>query len=378
MISVKIGQDIIFRENFISNNLPQNQYAMNQNQTFMNINSYNNNRNEYLRNNDVNLKIFENENNDKNLLEKVIQKKHLLNKIMNIYYTENQFNDLSNNISQIENEIKMINTKIDYDNKLDYSNFKILISSINLLDVENTSQYLNQISLEEYMNLLPEQKNNILIYINKYKNDFLLNLNCINTLNRSLSSAEIISYNQNVKRELKIEVDKNIYNNTQNTTINKYNQIYNLSNNSQEIKNIKTNPNQKYYNKEKFDLFRLMVGVPNLSNEKISEYINLNCTNVQQAVNKFFQNVYKAPYLTFTYYYPMYSGDPNRRTRIHKFKFTDSSKELFNQAIMDFSNIMKPRLFAESKQEIFLKPNIKCMGAYLLKNNQTITVKEIY
>ena len=45
---------------------------------------------------------------------------------------------------------------------------------------------------------------------------------------------------------------------------------------------------------------------------------------------------------------------------------------------MDFSNIMKPRLFAESKQEIFLKPNIKCMGAYLLKNNQTITVKEIY
>ena len=371
MISVKIGQDIIFRENFISNNLPQNQYAMNQNQTFMNINSYNNNRNEYLRNNDVNLKIFENENNDKNLIEKVIQKKHLLNKIMNLYYTENQFNDLSNNISQIENEIKMINTKIDYDNKLDYSNFKILISSINLLDVENTSQYLNQISLEEYMNLLPE-------YINKYKNDFLLNLNCINRLNRSLSSAEIISYNQNVKRELKIEVDKNIYNNTQNTTINKYNQIYNLSNNSREIKNIKTNPNQKYYNKEKFDLFRLMVGVPNLSNEKISEYINLNCTNVQQAVNKFFQNVYKAPYLTFTYYYPMYSGDPNRRTRIHKFKFTDSSKELFNQAIMDFSNIMKPRLFAESKQEIFLKPNIKCMGAYLLKNNQTITVKEIY
>jgi hypothetical protein len=186
MISVKIGQDIIFRENFISNNLPQNQYAMNQNQTFMNINSYNNNRNEYLRNNDVNLKIFENENNDKNIIEKVIQKKHLLNKIMNIYYTENQFNDLSNNISQIENEIKMINTKIDYDNKLDYSNFKILISSINLLDVENTSQYLNQISLEEYMNLLPEQKNNILIYINKYKNDFLLNLNCINRLNRSL------------------------------------------------------------------------------------------------------------------------------------------------------------------------------------------------
>ena len=82
MISVKIGQDIIFRENFITNNLPQNQYAMNQNQNFMNINSYNN-RNEYLRNNDVNLKIFENENNDKNLIEKVIQKKHLLNKIMN-------------------------------------------------------------------------------------------------------------------------------------------------------------------------------------------------------------------------------------------------------------------------------------------------------
>ena len=67
MISVKIGQDIIFRENFITNNLPQNQYAMNQNQNFMNINSYNN-RNEYLRNNDVNLKIFENENNDKNLI----------------------------------------------------------------------------------------------------------------------------------------------------------------------------------------------------------------------------------------------------------------------------------------------------------------------
>ena len=146
MISVKIGQDIIFRENFITNNLPQNQYAMNQNQNFMNINSYNN-RNEYLRNNDVNLKIFENENNDKNLIEKIIQKKQLLNKIMNLYYTENQFNHLSNYISQIENEIKMLNTKIDYDNKLDYSNFKILISSINFLDVENTSQYLNQISL---------------------------------------------------------------------------------------------------------------------------------------------------------------------------------------------------------------------------------------
>ncbi len=378
MISVKIGQDIIFTDNLIPNNLPQNQYPMNQNQNFMNINSYNNKRNEYLRNNDINLKICENENNNKNLIEKVIQKKHLLNKIMNLYYTQNQFDDLSNNISQIENEIKMINTKIDYDNKLDYSNFKVLISSINFLDVENTSQYLNQISQEEYLNLLPEQKNNILIYINKFKNEFLLNLNCISRLNRSLSSAEIIPYNQNIKREIKIEEDKNKYNNTQNTTLNKYNQIYNLSNNSREIKNVKTNPYQKYYNKEKFDLFRLMVGVPNLSNEKISEYINVNCTNVQQAVNKFFQNVYKAPYLTFTYYYPMYSGDPNRRTRIHKFKFTDSSKDLFNQAIMDFSNIMKPRLFAERKQEIFMKRNIKCMGAYLLKNNQTITVKEIY
>ena len=388
MISVKIGKDEIFKESLYDMKKNyfdyQNQnYQINNNQTFLNqtnVTMINNNSNinkklEHFP--DIIPTFLEKQNKDninRDLIIKVNNKKNKLEKIIQTIFDNELFINYSNNISQIINDMNKLKNNVENNNKLDYSNFKNLITSITLFDIEQTSQHLNEIKEEDYLKLYPNQKTEILNYINKYKNNFLVNLDCVNQINKNnnnINNSKIkqkqISYNTN---------NQNInYNNsnTQNSTLQKYNEIFNLSNqNKQIIKHTKT---QKVITKEKFDLFKTMTGL-NLSNEKISQYLNSNCINVQNAVNKFYQNIYKAPYLTLKFYNPA-CGDVNRRIKVHNFYFFSSSNELFNQAIMDWSSIQKPRLFTENKEEIFLTSNIKCIGAFNLKNNQVITVKTI-
>ncbi len=388
MISFKIGKDEIFKESLYAmqkNNFNyQNQnHQINHNQTFFNQNNvtminYNSNVNKNLENNIDIIPTFlekQNKNNlNRDLIIKVNNKKNKLEQIIQTIFDKNDFINYSNNISQIRNDMNKLNNNVQDNNKLDYSNFKNLINLITVLDIEQTSQYLNDIKEEDYLKLFPNQKTEILHYINKNKTEILINLECVNQKNQNNNNNNI--NNSPIKQK---QIDLNInkqninYNNSQYSSLQKYNEIFNLNN--QNIPIIKHTNTQNVLTKEKFDLFKTMTGL-NLSNEKISQYLNSNCTNVQSAVNKFYQNIYKAPYLTLKFYNPA-CGDLNRRIKIHNFYFISSSHELFNQAIMDWSSIQKPRLFTEKKEEIFLTSNIKCIGAFNLKNNQVITVKSL-
>ena len=392
MISIKIGGEEIFKESlydmeknfFIYKN---ENYQINNNQIFQNQQNFKQNyfnENQKLEKNiDIFPTFLEKQNKDKinrDLIMKLEHKKKKLEQIIQTKFDNNLFKNYSNNICEIIKNINDLKKNVNNNNKSDYSNFKNLIILISALDLEQTSQHLNEIKEEDYLKLLPNQKIDILNYINKYKNDILINLNCINKVNNN-NNQNNQNNNYNNSQIKQKQQNNNIYNNpiinnnnsnSQNSTLQKYNEMYNLTNkNNQVIKHTKT----QIITKEKYDLFKTMTGL-NLSNEKISNYLNSSCPNVQSAVNKFYQSIYKVPYLTLKFYNPS-CGDSNRRLKVHNFYFISSSKELFNQAIMDWSSIQKPRLFTENKEEIFLSSNIKCIGAFNLKNNQVITVKYV-
>ena len=183
MISVKIGKDEIFKESLYDmqkNNFNyQNQnHQINHNQTFFNQNNvtminYNSNGNKNLENNIDIIPTFlekQNKNNlNRDLIIKVNNKKNKLEQIIQTIFDKNDFINYSNNISQIRNDMNKLNNNVQDNNKLDYSNFKNLINLITVLDIEQTSQYLNDIKEEDYLKLFPNQKTEILHYINKNK-----------------------------------------------------------------------------------------------------------------------------------------------------------------------------------------------------------------
>ena len=195
MISIKIGGDEIFKESlydmeknfFIYKN---ENYQINNNQIFQNQQNFKQNyfnENQKLEKNiDIFPTFLEKQNKDKinrDLIMKLEHKKKKLEQIIQTKFDNNLFMNYSNNICEIIKNINDLKKNVNNNNKSDYSNFKNLIIIITALDLDQTSQHLNEIKEEDYLKLLPNQKIDILNYINKYKNDILINLNCINKVN---------------------------------------------------------------------------------------------------------------------------------------------------------------------------------------------------
>ena len=117
-----------------------------------------------------------------------------------------------------------------------------------------------------------------------------------------------------------------------------------------------------------------MTNNESLTNDEISKYLNQFFPNVQQAVEKYYQNIYGVPKLTLIFHYPNINN-PKKQKILHEFSFVSPISELFGIALVDYAIVNRVRLYYDSKIEILEKNRkIRCIGALKLKNNSVITV----
>jgi hypothetical protein len=236
---------------------------------------------------------------------------------------------------------------------------------INKINNDNTNDNMN-----EEQNLMTPTFNT--------KNNFR-KLENINIFNNNLNEKVINEEDNNSLKE-KENTDKEKYqiiNNNKNNFINNnktYNTSYTFNQKSNIEKKYYKSLLTKFYDPEKFDLFKIMINDQNISNEEISKFLNTFCPNVQQSVEKYYQKKYGASCLTLIYFYPNITNVKKQKI-LHNFSFIAATNELFSTALLDYSIVNKVRLYTDNKVEIEeINRKIKCIGALNLKNNSIITV----
>ena len=335
MISFKIGIDEIFKEplcdlkkNYIlTKNLRTNQgkSLMNQtifDQTALNISNYFHNNNELLGEyKDIVPKFLTSQSkqliNAENI-KRLNEKKNILDRIIKSYFKEFKNDNYNLYLEKIETEMRNQEIALNYSNRNDYENFKQLITILTTLDFEGNSQPLQLIQQNDYLNLEKEQYKMIINYISKYRNEILENLGLNNTISsKETTNNNNIYYNPFANNDNKYKNETKV--NKANTLLQQYNEVFNNpvsnNNNSNVVKgnsninnnnknnfinnnktyntsytfNQKSNIEKKYYKSlltkfydpEKFDLFKIMINDQNISNEEISKFLNTFCPNVQ-------------------------------------------------------------------------------------------------
>ena len=339
---------------------------------------------------------FSSDSFNQEMIYKLENKKNTLNKVINSnFFDKNIDVSFENDINKLSNEMKNLNIAVEYSDKYDYKSFKNLIDILCLFDYDGITNNIQYFSEIDYMNLNKEQYKEILRCITQYKYEILINLGCDETSDNSII---------NLDNNLDIKINKN-------SILQKYNKIFNFDdiivpdfyyctfingkrymtsnnitiNKKKDIKNIKDNDNiykkllkknlsNKFYDANKFELFRLMTSNPKLSNREISEYLNKSCINVTQAVEKYYQHLYNTKNLTLTFFYPE-TKESNKKRIVHNFNFTSPISLLFDVAIVDFTHAMNVKLFTYNQTEINEKEKrIKCIGGLNLENNSVIVV----
>ena len=333
IVVLKMGREEIFRENL------QNLKNMGNNKQPGNNSNYNNM--------DIIPKFINNKNkeiiNQENI-NKLANKKETLTKILNTYFNNKLYNSYYEKIQNLENEIQNQERSVQFTNKTDYNSFQNLINFIISVEKDNNIEYLKNISADDYMNLQPVQKNEILEYINKHKIEFIENLG----INENNNNNDLLLFNP----------QQNQYNNNINDT---------KMNNQKKLNN---NINLG----EKIDLFRNMIGNPNFSEQHIRVYLNPSNPTVMGAVEKYYQNSYQSPNLVLYYNYPTYANKGKKR---HAFKFTDKVSSLFEITGVDYPSYINSRLYLENGKEIKNDKRFRCVGALQLNNNSIINVTKI-
>ena len=427
MISFKIGIDEIFKEplsDLKKNYIQTKNLRMNQTQSLMNkpildntalnISNYFHLNNELLGEyKDIVPKFLTSQSKELINVEnikKINDKKNILDRILKSYFKDLKYDNYNIHLEKIETEIRNQEIALNYANRNDYENFKQLITILTTLDFEGNSQPLQLIQQNDYLNLENEQYKMIINYISKYRNEILENLGFNNKIesketnynndtyynpfanNNTNYNEEKVNkgdtllqqYNQIFNNPFSNYNNNNIKGNSNNknnvANIQNNNKIYNKSNtvNVNPNKNIGKNYNKvlstRFYDPEKFDLFKIMINDQNISNEEISKFLNTFCPNVQQSVEKYYQKKYGASCLTLIYFYPNITNVKKQKI-LHNFSFIAATNELFSTALLDYSIVNKVRLYTDNKVEIEeINRKIKCIGALNLKNNSIITV----
>ena len=427
MISFKIGIDEIFKEplsDLKKNYIQTKNLRMNQTQSLMNkpildntalnISNYFHLNNELLGEyKDIVPKFLTSQSKELINVEnikKINDKKNILDRILKSYFKDLKYDNYNIHLEKIETEIRNQEIALNYANRNDYENFKQLITILTTLDFEGNSQPLQLIQQNDYLNLENEQYKMIINYISKYRNEILENLGFNNKIesketnynndtyynpfanNNTNYNEEKVNkgdtllqqYNQIFNNPFSNYNNNNIKGNSKNknnvANIQNNNKIYNKSNtvNVNPNKNIGKNYNKvlstRFYDPEKFDLFKIMINDQNISNEEISKFLNTFCPNVQQSVEKYYQNKYGASCLTLIYYYPNINNVKKKKI-LHNFSFIAGTNELFSTALVDYTIVNRVRLYTDEQVEIEeINRKIKCIGALNLKNNSIITV----
>ena len=339
-VILKMGREEIFRENL------QNLKNMGNNRQPGNNFNYNNM--------DIIPKFINNKNkemiNQENI-NKLANKKETLTKLLNTYFNDKLDISYYDKIQNLENEILNQERSVQFTNKNDYNSFKNLINIIVSVEKDNNIEHLKNISEEDYINLQPVQKNEILECINKHKIEFIENLG----INENNNNDPIFN---NVYNNINNNPQQNQYNNINNNKINK--------NNPKKF-------NNNIYSAEKIDLFRDMIGNPNFPEQHIRAYLNPSNPTVVNAVEKYYQNSYQSPHLVLYYNYPAYANKGKKR---HEFKFTNKVSDLFEITGIDYPSYMNSSLFLENGKEIKNDKRFRCIGALQLNNNSIINVSK--
>ena len=142
------------------------------------------------------------------------------------------------------------------------------------------------------------------------------------------------------------------------------------------LSNVKvTYETQINYDTKKFNLFRMYVDNKDLPDEHVAHYLNANVTHMIQAIERYFQNSYQSTELVLYYSYPETTIIVNQKEVKHYFSFVASIDELFNQVRVDFPRLTNFRLFALNGTEITRNNTKKFIGALHLLNKSVIRVK---
>ncbi len=309
------------------------------------------------------------------LLNKIQKNKQKLNQLLNNFSGYND--NFEERIRELNNDLNKQRNKLLNKNKQEFQSFQNLIAILIALEDERNVNELKQISEYEYLNLQNSNYQKILHYINISKNQIILNLACDNISEKEMDKnkrySSVNKYNRNVKNE------KNEYKvyNPLNNNVNFYNynkrEKRNKSNKNNKLKNNLNYPlkEKEYYEMNKLNIFRLMIDDQLILDKEISNYLNEECKNVDDAVNKYYQNLYGTENLTLTFSYP----ELNNLSVVYNFNFISDISDLFKKAIIHYPFTSNVHLFTNNKEILIDNKNkIKCIGSLKLENNSVIFV----
>ena len=348
MITLKIGIDQIFAEPLTNLNQGQNSYALNTTlNTTLNTSfaSSSVSRTFYKKPAEVTPKFSTSNTTRAQLKENVLKiqnKTGVLEKILQIYFNDKEQNSNadSNEINEIENDMIKQKGTLNVFLSNDYYTHKILCNFLSSLESESNKHIDINSSVpnsfepteEEYKGMSDLDRQNLLDYIHKYKNELITNLG----VNIYKKDTLVVPTSSNVKV---------------------------------------TYETQNSYDTKKFNLFRMYVDNKDLPDEHVAHYFNANVTNMIQAIEKYFQNSYQSTELVLYYSYPETTIVVNSKEVKHYFSFVASIDELFNQVKVDFPRLTNFRLFALNGTEITRNSTKKFIGALHLLNKSVIRVK---
>lgn len=357
-VTLKMGNKFIFKEplqslksvnnnNYINPNMQKNNYYS--------PNNFNNNQRNFKKRNyqgmDIIPKFIANENMqelNKELLDRLLKKKAVFNKMMNSYFSEGDIY-FSSSLQEIEMEMNNERLGSETSKNRDYEGFLDLLSFINSNRTNPKLTTMQNISLEDYKNMNNEAKNTILggIYENKPLFEQKLKLKNINiNNNNNFGNNPYIINNKNNQRPR----------GNSNTKI--------MNNNQKQL-------NQKnLVTKEQIDLFKIFIGNQNISNNEALSYFDLGNPKVIIAADRYFKKLYGIDCITLQFNYPYQKIG----AKVHKFRFISEISELFMTSHKDYLSLNNPRLYMENGREIKDDKRIKCIGALGMKNNSRIKV----
>lgn len=313
---------------------------------------------------------------NQDLSMRLMNKKKILNKIGNTYFSKHHPN-FSENLKNIENQMNSMNEFFDKRNINDYKKFEQMISIINKNKTNDKIKSMQKMNVKDYTKINTETKEDILNCISLNKKEFAqqiglhkidpnkinqkleqMNQNKMNNSNKTIKTLREKAYN---KTEL--DLDK-----TKQFTGSKPDLIKSNSNNNLTEYNVIQKKVVNVTN-EQIELFKIFVGNSTLSNPMVVSYFDLYHPKVKFAAEKYFRSRYGSDYITLNFVYPT---EPTNKQ--HKFRLTSEIKELFMAAQDDYLSFVNPKLFMENGKEITNNRKIKCIGALNLNNNSIIKI----
>ena len=321
----------IYKPNY---NQQSNMSNKTNNSNYSNNNNYNmnqGNRKRNFKNMDIIPKFIAYENSqevNKELANKLVEKKAKLNTFINAYISEEQ-SDFTVAINGIESEMDRYKSIMEQQKDKDFEGFKDLIGFINNNKTNENLKSFQNMPLNDYKNMNYDIKKRVLAGIFENRELLAKKLDINKTSNPASRRANSMNYS------------KNVYNNINNNNYGVNNNYNNSNNNNYNNYNM-TIQNKVNITQEQIDLFKIFVNNQKIPNNHVENYFNKSNPKVMDAAENYFKNIYKTDYLTFTYKYN------NRGSKVHKFRFSGNIDALFLAAQEDYLSVSNPRLILEN------------------------------